>query len=403
MAEGIETRHRRDCRSRAGGRCNCTPSYRAWVHDHRMNEGRGGKQRRTFPTRAAAKTWRQDMLVAVRRGEIAAQRSTLNLDGAVKEWLRDAAAGTARTRSRTTFAPSSITAVRQAWNRELKDPTSPKKRLRSLSDRLGRRRVDALTLLDVQDIVDELDAAGVNPSTIEAQVFPLRVVYRRLKTRGDVTIDPTDGLELPQKTSRGRRVPPAPADAAALLDALEERDRPLWACAMFAGLRRGELAALLWDDVDLDAGRISVTKSWTYAEREARGTKSVHGRRHVPITAALRAQLAEHALRQGRGRRGFVFGDAEDRPFDPKDAQERADDAWTAAGLTRVTLHAARHLYASMSIAAGVNAAALAKYMGHSSIAVTFDLYGHLFPGNEAEAAALLDDYLGRAFVAAEG
>jgi integrase len=80
--------------------------------------------------------------------------------------------------------------------------------------------------------------------------------------------------------------------------------------------------------------------------------------------------------------------------------QERADAAWTAAGLERVTLHACRHLYASMSIAAGVNAHALCAYMGHSGIQVTIDLYGHLFPGNEAEASALLDAYLRRAFVA---
>jgi integrase len=54
-----------------------------------------------------------------------------------------------------------------------------------------------------------------------------------------------------------------------------------------------------------------------------------------------------------------------------------------------------------MSIAAGVNAHALCRYMGHSSIAVTFDLYGHLFPGNESQAAALLDEFLERAFTVA--
>jgi len=53
-----------------------------------------------------------------------------------------------------------------------------------------------------------------------------------------------------------------------------------------------------------------------------------------------------------------------------------------------------------MSIAAGVNGHALCKYMGHSGIQVTFDLYGHLFPGNEAEASALLDACLETAFVA---
>jgi integrase len=60
----------------------------------------------------------------------------------------------------------------------------------------------------------------------------------------------------------------------------------------------------------------------------------------------------------------------------------------------RLRLHQARHTYASFMIAAGVNAKALCSYMGHSSIKVTFDLYGHLMPGAEAEAASLLDAYL---------
>ncbi len=61
----------------------------------------------------------------------------------------------------------------------------------------------------------------------------------------------------------------------------------------------------------------------------------------------------------------------------------------------RLRLHQARHTYASFMIAAGVNAKALSSFMGHSSIKVTFDLYGHLMPGTEAEAAALSDSYLG--------
>jgi len=73
----------------------------------------------------------------------------------------------------------------------------------------------------------------------------------------------------------------------------------------------------------------------------------------------------------------------------------RADRAWEAQALGRLRLHQARHTYASFMIAAGVNAKALSSFMGHSSIKVTFDLYGHLMPGTEAEAAALLDTYLG--------
>ena len=66
-----------------------------------------------------------------------------------------------------------------------------------------------------------------------------------------------------------------------------------------------------------------------------------------------------------------------------------------------ITLHEARHTFASLMIAAGVNAKALASYMGHASVTITYDRYGHLMPGNEEEAAALLDAYLARADTAA--
>ena len=65
--QGIETRHERKCRSRNGGRCDCNPTYRAFVFDKRANR----KIRRTFPNRTPAKLWRQDALIAMRRGEIA--------------------------------------------------------------------------------------------------------------------------------------------------------------------------------------------------------------------------------------------------------------------------------------------------------------------------------------------
>jgi integrase len=72
----------------------------------------------------------------------------------------------------------------------------------------------------------------------------------------------------------------------------------------------------------------------------------------------------------------------------------RADEAWQAAGLERLTLHDARRTFASLMIAARVNAKALSTYMGHSSIAITYDRYGHLLPGSAAAAAGRLDAYL---------
>jgi integrase len=70
---------------------------------------------------------------------------------------------------------------------------------------------------------------------------------------------------------------------------------------------------------------------------------------------------------------------------------------WAQAGLDPIGLHECRHTFASLMIAAGVNAKALSAYMGHSSVTITYDRYGHWMPGNESEAAELLDGYLARA------
>jgi integrase len=101
-------------------------------------------------------------------------------------------------------------------------------------------------------------------------------------------------------------------------------------------------------------------------------------------------------MRQGRSE-GLAFGRIASIPFRPQAVTERADRAWKKAGLQRITLHEARHTFASYMIAAGVNAKALSIYMGHSNISITLYKYGHLMPGNEDEAANLLDAYLERA------
>ena len=86
---------------------------------------------------------------------------------------------------------------------------------------------------------------------------------------------------------------------------------------------------------------------------------------------ALQTLLTEHRLASGRAE-GFVFGDGV-RPPRPDKLTERADAASKAAGLERITLHEARHTYASLMIAAGVNAKALSTYMGHANISITLD------------------------------
>jgi integrase len=382
-ATGIYKRHAKSCGSRDGSACGCKPSWQAQAFDSRNNR----RLTKTFDTKTEATAWREAQRVGIRDGSthVVTSAKVQTLGEAMAEWASAAKAGTARKRNRETFAPSSIVAVEQNWRLRLKDV-------------FADRWIDRLSLTELQEFVDGLEADEVNPGTIESTVLVLRVIYRRLKTKGLVRVDPTDGLELPMKTSRGQRRPPAPQDAYKLLCALPEDDRAVWATSMLAGLRRGELMGLRWEDVDLDGGKLDVRRSF-HPEHGYGPPKSKQGTRTVPVLATLLPYLREHKMRTGR-REGLVFGTTDAKPFRPQSQQNRADKVWKDAGLQRVTLHACRHLYASLSIAAGVNAHSLCKYMGHSSIAVTFDLYGHLFPGNEAQAATLLDTYLADVFTA---
>ena len=252
-----------------------------------------------------------------------------------------------------------------------------------------------MTRQDVQALADRMLAEGADPSTVRNMVMPLRVIFRRAISRGEVAVNPCIGLELPAVRGRRDRIA-SPEEAAALVAALSEDDRALWASALYGGLRRGELMALRWEDVDLATGVIRVERAYDPKERAFVEAKSRAGRRRVPIAGVLRDELVAHKLRTGR-EGGLVFGRDGETPFDHSSLRERAGRAWAAASLAPITLHECRHTFASLMIAAGVNAKALGTYMGHANIAITLDRYGHLMPGNEDEAAGLLDAYLARA------
>ena len=225
--------------------------------------------------------------------------------------------------------------------------------------------------------------------------MPLRVIFRRAIEDGDLALNPTSHLRLPAVRGRRERIA-SPDEALHLLAALPERDRAVWATALYAGLRRGELMALRWEDVDFAKAVIHVECAYDEKSRVRVEPKSHAGRRTVPIVGALRDELVAHRARQGSSS-GLVFGSAAENPFIASNLWRRAQVAWRRAGLEPIGLHESRHTFASVMIAAGVNAKAITTYMGHASIQTTYDLYGKLMPGSEAEAALLVDAYLSRA------
>jgi integrase len=371
---GITKRHSRRCRSRDGGSCNCEPTYEAWVYSKRD----GKKISKKFAREAEAKSWRGDAVSALSKGALRMPKRT-TIRQAWDEWLAGAEAGTVRNRSGDRFKPSALRAYRGAM------------RLRVLP-KLGDVRLDELRRSDLQEFADGLLAEGLSPSYIQTTLLPVRAIVRRALTRDELPANPCAGLQLP--AVRGRRDRYASSEEAeTLITAVPVEDRAIWATAMYAGLRLGELRALRVEDVDLATGVIRVEHGWDPSEGQIE-LKSHAGRRKVPVAAILRDYLAEHLARCSRRGPELIFGRTPTLPFVANRIQERADEAWKDADLDRLTPHACRHTFASLMIAASVNAKALSTFMGHANISITLDRYGHLMPGSEEEAAGLLDSYL---------
>ncbi|MEA2199443.1 MAG: hypothetical protein QOI89_39 [Solirubrobacteraceae bacterium] len=394
--QGIRPRHSRSCRSRDGGGCNCRPAWESSVYLKR--EGR--KLRKTFATQAEAKSWRADKVAAANRGQLRAP-SAITVRQAADEFLAGARDGSIPTSARGRYKPGTIRGYAEAL------------RLRLLPA-LGHIRLAELRRTDVQSLADEMTAEGLSASTVQNSINPLRVICRRALRRDLLAVDPTDGLELRRPDGKRDRIA-SPDEAAALLAALDDDDRALWATALFAGLRRGELRALRWSDVDLAARVIRVQRGWDPIEGE-QSAKSAAANRRVPILDVLAPRLAEHKLRTSGDGDGLVFGRTATESFVPSTLRRGALKAWgwqevrnrepvgprlvltksREDALEPIGLHEARHTCASLMIAAGVNAKALSVIMGHSTIAMTFDTYGHLMPGGLDEAAAQANAYLAR-------
>jgi integrase len=255
---------------------------------------------------------------------------------------------------------------------------------------LGHRKLSSMDRVALQDFIDAMLADGLSPALIEATCSPLRAIFARAVERNQLALNPTTDLRLPANHKRRERVATR-AEAEALIGALRSpADRAMWATLIYAGLRRGEAMALRAEDVDLTGGAITVSGSWDlYAGRGP--TKNGKSRR-VPIVGKLRPYLAEHLLALPWGGEGLAFGTSATKPFSPTVIAFRARRDWE--GLTRITPHEARHSYASLMIAAGVNMKVLSEYMGHSSISITLDRYGHLLPEAQAESVAAMDSYL---------
>lgn len=184
------------------------------------------------------------------------------------------------------------------------------------------------------------------------------------------------------------------------------RRAALYEVALTYGLRRGELLGLKWSQVDFDRGRIALREQW---KREAGKTiqgrlKTDSSRRELPLLPDVAAVLREHRARQNAERladrlwrdEGYVFPGPHGRPLCPETISREFPALARAAIGRHVTLHVgARHGAASLMLAAGVPVEDVMAILGHASIAITINTYGHVRSGDKAAAVATLRRALG--------
>ncbi|GAA4756101.1 site-specific integrase [Modestobacter marinus] len=274
-----------------------------------------------------------------------------------------------------------------------------------LASALGGRRLNRIRPSDVEALIVAKRAAGLAPSTV-------RTIYTVLRAALDIAV--RDGL-LRQNPVAAVRRPTVErkdaayltvADAHRLLESMRgERLAPLFRLMLATGLRRGEALGLHWSDVDLDGGTLRVR--WTLT-RTSKGLqlgepKTEKSRRTVPLPRSaielLRAHRQQQAAEQLAARdvwhgSDLVFTTEAGTPLEPRNVLRRFETLAQRAGLRDVHLHTLRHSTASFLLAAGTHTKVVQEHLGHSSYAITADIYSHVAPAQRREAADRLDEAL---------
>jgi integrase len=291
--EGIRPRHSERCASkRSGGACDCDPPFEASVWSAYDKK----KIRKTLPTLQAAIKWRRKHLGLAEGGRLRAPLR-ITLGETAYAWIEMARAGQIRNRSGKNYKPSALRTLETDF------------RLRLVPE-LGARYMSDIERPDLQNLVNRLQIQ-LSPSKVHGCVNAARVLWRDFDlvtgTNNALLVDPTKGLRLPAVPVGGNDRIATADEARRLIAALDEDDRALWATALYAGMRHGEIRALRANNIDLALKRIKVRAGWDQYEGEI-DPKTEKGRRTTVIIELLETLLVEHLKRTGRSGNDLVFG-----------------------------------------------------------------------------------------------
>ncbi|MEJ7582989.1 MAG: site-specific integrase [Acidimicrobiales bacterium] len=236
---------------------------------------------------------------------------------------------------------------------------------------------------DVRRFIADEVASGAAPGTVRGARKVLRLVLATAQAEGAIRANPCDGIRVPA-SPKADMVFLTAEEVEALAETIDPRYCTLIRLAAYTGLRAGEIGALRIGRVNLDAGRITVAESVTQVQGHGLvfGEPKTYERRSVTLPAFLLDELARHLKERSADPDAFVFPSPEGSVLNHKNFYGRMfKPAVTDAGLpSRMRFHDLRHTCAALCIVLGAHPTAIQERLGHSSITVTLDRYGHLFP-----------------------
>lgn len=357
----------------------------AWRCD--FVDAAGRRQRRQFATKREADAFRIEVEAQMRAGTFRADADKVTVREAAESYLEYVEG---RMQRGERFTRHHLKTVQgHVWNYidpELRPAGQPAKtRATPFSGGVGNVKLAHLRPGAVCDFRDRLRQAGVGVVTTRKILATLRQVLKHAKDRDLIAVNAAEGVEVIGRRDEGPRkiTPPAKADMRALMEAADPDFRGKLMFAAATGVRAGELHALRWRHLDLAGGEVTIeTRVDAYGDEDV--TKTAAGMRSVPIGEHVVKAMKEWKLRA-------KFTKPDDLVFPNRRGgytchdnmvKRRFHPVCEAAGLT-LNWHALRHFAISCWIEAGFSPKTVQTFAGHTSLQVTMDRYGHLFPSED--------------------
>ncbi len=358
----------------------------AWVVDY---QDQAGKRRlKTFKTRKAADSWATDTLYQVKAGTHTPESASITVAEAAENWIKRAEL---EGRERSTIAQ---------YRQHVEYHINPL---------IGNVKLSKLTAPGMEGVRDKLLGRLSRPMAKKV-LSSVKGILKDAQRRGNVSQNVAQGVSIKMEKRHKRKIKvgvdlPTKEEARQILATVEGRWRPLLVTAIFTGLRASELRGLTWDDIKFKDKEIHVRQR---ADRynQIGSPKSHAGERTVPMSPMVVNALKEWKLACPKGDLNLVFpngagnievlGNIYRRGFGA--VQEkcgmvvdtgRKNKDGDPIMRPKYGMHALRHFCASWMIALNFPPKRLQAIMGHESIQMTFDTYGHLFPNPEDDHAKL--------------